>query len=82
MNRIGRNVEVLGKRTSFRLEAPFWRALEACARDHQTSTQDLIDMVVRQHGREATSMASALRVFLIDHFREQASRIEQGERVV
>jgi predicted DNA-binding ribbon-helix-helix protein len=72
MIRITRNTLVSGRRTSFRLEAPFWEALLICARDKGVALDDLVSDVVGQNRQSPTTMTSALRVFLIRHFHDLA----------
>lgn len=68
MKRSTRNIEIWGRRTSFRLEEPFWVGLERCARDRGVSITTLITDVVDAHRDSGATMSSALRVFVIQHF--------------
>jgi predicted DNA-binding ribbon-helix-helix protein len=77
MNRTTRNILIFGKRTSFRLETPFWDALMICAREQQVALDDLVSNIVGDNRGSGSTMASILRVFLIQHFHEMA---EGGRR--
>jgi predicted DNA-binding ribbon-helix-helix protein len=72
MARITRNILIGGKRTSFRLEAPFWEALMVYAREKEAALDDLVADIVGGIGENRSTMASALRVFLILHFHDMA----------
>jgi len=72
MKRTVRNIEVAGRRTSFRLEDTFWEGMRRCARDRGVSIDELIDQVVALHRGSKATMTSAVRVFLIRHFQELA----------
>lgn len=60
---ICRNVRLRGKRTSVKLEAEFWSALEMMANDAHCAIDDLCDAARRRY--EAGSLTSALRVFAL-----------------
>jgi predicted DNA-binding ribbon-helix-helix protein len=70
-----RNISVLGRRTSIRLEPQIWDTLaEICRREYCT-TQDVCSYVAK-HRRG--SLASSLRVFILGYF--HASATEAGHR--
>jgi len=68
-----RNVRVGGRRTSLRLEAPMWDALEEVALRESLSLDDLVTRIA---GRQGGNLSSALRTFLLGYFRSAAT--EQG----
>jgi predicted DNA-binding ribbon-helix-helix protein len=72
MNRSVRNIEIAGRRTSFRLEDTFWEGMRRCARDKQISVDEVINQAVMLHRRGGASMTSAVRVFLITYFQQLA----------
>lgn len=80
MTRSIRNVEIAGRRTSFRLEQPFWDAVHDCAQERGMTVNQLITHAVRDHGDPDASMSSALRVFLISHYRDRALARERNGR--
>ncbi len=67
-----RSVCIAGKSTSMRLEPAMWRALEAVARRERVSINDLLTHVRRCHRDEGSSLASAVRVYLLEYFRSAA----------
>ena len=71
MNRSIRNVEISGRRTSFRLEEPFWDAVNDCAKELGLTVNQLITHAIRDHGGPDASMSSSLRVFLISYYRDR-----------
>jgi len=71
MTRSIRNVEISGRRTSFRLEQPFWDAVHDCATELGLTVNQLITHAVKDHGTTEASMSSSLRVFLIGHYRDR-----------
>jgi predicted DNA-binding ribbon-helix-helix protein len=66
------NFEIAGKRTSLRLEQPFWEALKFCARRRGVSLDELVASVIRE-GQGRATMASTLRVFMIEYFHALAN---------
>lgn len=68
-----RNVRVDGRRTSLRLEAPMWDALEEVALREDLSLDELVTRVADGGGG---NLSSALRTFLLGYFRAAAT--EQG----
>lgn len=80
MTRSIRNVEIAGRRTSFRLEQPFWDAVHDCARDRGLTVNQLITHAVQEHRDPDASMSSAVRVFLICHYRDRTLAGEMGGR--
>jgi predicted DNA-binding ribbon-helix-helix protein len=61
-----RSVLVAGHQTSVSLEAAFWSALKDIAGSRGTSVNTLVSEV--DDGRNG-NLSSALRVFVLDHFR-------------
>lgn len=71
MTRSIRNVEIAGHRTSFKLERPFWDAVDKCARQRGLSVNQLITHAVRHHREPEATMSSAVRMFVLEHFRDR-----------
>ncbi len=67
-----RSVTIAGHRTSISLESEFWNSLSdiAAARDRPIAA--LIADIDRRGGRE-TSLSSAIRLFVLAHYRKKAS---------
>ena len=80
---VSRNVTVMGRRTSVRLEPDMWDALaELCRRENRT-VHDICSLVAEH--RQASSLTAALRVFIVAYFREAATEeghVQAGHGVV
>jgi predicted DNA-binding ribbon-helix-helix protein len=55
---------IAGHRTSISLERAFWEALQAIARERETSLASLVASVDAERG--AANLSSALRVFVLN----------------
>ena len=62
-----RSVMVSGHKTSVSLEEPFWQALREIATARGLTVRALISLVDEK--REQGNLSSALRVFVLEHFR-------------
>ena len=66
-----RSILLAGHKTSVSLEDEFWTALKEIAREEDVSVSAL---VLRVDGtRERGNLSSALRIFLLDHYRSRAA---------
>lgn len=75
---ISRNITVLGRRTSVRLEPEMWMALREIAKREICSIHDICSLVsVRKNPK--TSLTAAIRVFLMLYFR--AATTEEGHKL-
>jgi predicted DNA-binding ribbon-helix-helix protein len=68
---IARNVTVAGRRTSLRMEPEMWDALQEAATREGLSLHDFCTAVAKRRG--AYSMTAAIRVHLLDYFRDAAT---------
>ena len=68
-----RGIIVAGHPTSLRLEAEFWDFLREIAYERQLSLSELINAISQAKSRKVT-LASALRVFVAQHYRAAASQ--------
>jgi predicted DNA-binding ribbon-helix-helix protein len=66
-----RSIVIGGRRTSVSLEDDFWMSLRQIARGRQVTTSDLIAPL--DAARES-NLSSAIRVFILDHYRAMASQ--------
>ncbi len=74
---VSRNITVLGKRTSVRLEPEMWIALKDISLREKCKVNDICSLVyLRKHSQ--TSLTAAIRVFMMLYFR--ASSTEEGHR--
>lgn len=72
---VSRNITVLGKRTSVRLEPEMWSALREISKREKCTIHDLCTLIyVRKN--ENTSLTAGIRVFLMLYFR--AASTEDG----
>jgi predicted DNA-binding ribbon-helix-helix protein len=65
---IARNVTVAGRRTSLRMEPEMWDALQEAASREALSLHDFCTGVAKRRG--AYSMTAAIRVHLLDYYRD------------
>lgn len=68
---IKRSIVVGGHKTSVSLEDDFWRALKEIALRHHVTLSDLVGSIDSQ--RQQGNLSSALRLFVLDHYRQQIS---------
>ena len=72
---VSRNITVLGKRTSVRLEPEMWKELKGIAKRERCTIHDLCTLISLRKN-ERTSLTAAIRVFLMLYFR--AACTEEG----
>jgi predicted DNA-binding ribbon-helix-helix protein len=71
---VKRSIVVKRHKTSVSLEDEFWSALKVIAGKRLTNLSDLVTAIdgQRQHG----NLSSAIRLFVLDFYRSQASNTE------
>ena len=69
-----RSVVIEGHKTSVSLEDSFWTALKDVARQQKMPICELIAGINSQ--RSNGNLSSAIRLFVLAHFRELASRLQ------
>jgi predicted DNA-binding ribbon-helix-helix protein len=74
---ISRNITVLGRRTSVRLEPEMWNALREIARRENCKIHDICSLIHMRKNPD-TSLTAAIRVFLMLYFRAAAT--EDGHK--
>lgn len=74
---ISRNVTIMGRRTSVRLEPEMWTALKEISKKERCSVHDICSLISLRKN-DNTSLTAAIRVFLMLYFR--ASSTEEGHR--
>ena len=74
-----RNVTILGRRTSARLEPEMWNALHDIARRERCTIHDICSLI-HVSKNPMTSLTAAIRVFLMLYYRAAAT--EEGHRAV
>ncbi len=74
---ISKNITVMGRRTSVRLEPEMWSALKEIARLEGCRIHDICSLIeLKKNPR--TSLTAAIRVFLMMYYRAAAT--EEGHR--
>jgi predicted DNA-binding ribbon-helix-helix protein len=70
---IKRSIVIAGHRTSVSLEDAFWKALKEIAQTRRLSVAELIAAIdgERQIGNNTGNLSSAIRVFVLDYYRER-----------
>ncbi|MET0631738.1 MAG: ribbon-helix-helix domain-containing protein [Xanthobacteraceae bacterium] len=68
---VKRSIVIAGHKTSVSLEDAFWKGLKEIAGGHDTTLSDLVASIdtERRHG----NLSSAIRLFVLDYYRGQAS---------
>lgn len=69
---VSRNITILGRRTSVRLEPEMWMALNDIAEREQCSVHDICALVYIRK-KDDTSLTAAIRVFLMLYYRAATS---------
>lgn len=72
---ISRNITILGKRTSVRLEPEMWQALKDISRREGCSIHELCSLIAIRK-RDLSSLTASIRVFLMLYYR--AASTEDG----
>lgn len=74
---VKRSIVIAGHKTSVSLEDAFWLALKQIANDRRISLSDLVATIDidRRHG----NLSSAIRLFILDHFRAQIAQRRPNE---
>jgi predicted DNA-binding ribbon-helix-helix protein len=77
-----RSIVISGHKTSVSAEAEFWNALKDIAASQDRRLSDLVTDIDKT--RQAGNLSSAIRLFVLDHFRNHAraaavGRVERAE---
>ena len=77
---VKRSIVIAGHKTSVSLEDAFWKSLKEIAGDRDITLSDLVASI--DTDRHAGNLSSAIRLFVLDHYREQSekSRVENAQR--
>jgi predicted DNA-binding ribbon-helix-helix protein len=67
---VKRSVVVAGHRTSISLEDAFWRSLKEIAKDRGTTLSRMVETIDSMRGD--ANLSSAIRLFVLDHYRSSA----------
>ena len=78
---VKRSIVIAGHKTSVSLEDAFWMALKEIAGGRELTLSELVASI--DHDRRHGNLSSAIRLFVLDHFRSQLRHQldqAQGER--
>jgi predicted DNA-binding ribbon-helix-helix protein len=74
---VKRSVIRNGHKSSISLEDQFWDALREIADDRQVAISTLVATI--DHNRTTSNLSSAIRVFVLDHFRRSDRARKEAE---
>jgi predicted DNA-binding ribbon-helix-helix protein len=74
-----RSMTVSGHATSLSLEDEFWNALNDIAAEKKQSLNHLVSEI--DTGRGEKNLSSALRVFVLQHYKKQLTQASLSERL-
>ena len=68
---VKRSIVIAGHRTSISLEDSFWKALKDIAKSRGETMSDIVAAIddKRQDNNLGGNLSSAIRVFVLDHYR-------------
>jgi predicted DNA-binding ribbon-helix-helix protein len=69
---VKRSIVVRGHKTSVSLEHPFWSSVKELAKERGITLAELISEI--DANRQQANLSSAVRVFVLDHFKARAVR--------
>jgi predicted DNA-binding ribbon-helix-helix protein len=75
---IKRSIVINGHKTSVSLEDPFWSCLKEIARAQQTPLSEHVAVI--NAARETGNLSSAIRLFVLGHFRQRMNDRIQSDR--
>jgi predicted DNA-binding ribbon-helix-helix protein len=67
---VKRSIVIAGHKTSVSLEDEFWQGLKQIATDRELTLSDLVATI--DTDRHQGNLSSAIRLFVLDHYRAQA----------
>jgi predicted DNA-binding ribbon-helix-helix protein len=70
-----RSIFIAGRRTNVSVEDAFWRDLKKIARARDMSLSALVTAINSE--RKHPNLSSAIRLFVLDHYRSQALSVAQ-----
>jgi predicted DNA-binding ribbon-helix-helix protein len=68
---VKRSIVIAGHKTSVSLEDAFWKGLKEIAGDRNVTLSDLVASI--DTGRQCGNLSSAIRLFVLDHYRAQTT---------
>jgi len=76
---VKRSIVVAGHKTSVSLEEAFWTAMKEISSARDLTLSELVGEIDGR--RQQGNLSSAIRLFVLDHFRKRAERAEAGDRL-
>ena len=74
---VKRSIVIAGHKTSVSLEDAFWRGLKEIASARNMTLSDLVASI--DGGRQQGNLSSAIRLYVLDHYRMQAASGDPSE---
>lgn len=75
---VKRSIVIAGHKTSVSVEEAFWTALKDIAASRSATVAELVATI--DTGRQHGNLSSAIRLFVLEHFRTQSGGNSEGER--
>jgi predicted DNA-binding ribbon-helix-helix protein len=75
---VKRSIVIAGHKTSVSLEDAFWRGLKEIAIGRDKTLSDLVAEI--DSGRPHDNLSSAIRLFVLDHYRAQTNGHAESKR--
>jgi predicted DNA-binding ribbon-helix-helix protein len=74
---VKRSIVIAGHKTSVSLEDAFWQGLKQIAAGRNLTLSDLVASI--DHDRLQGNLSSAIRLFVLDHYRSRSDTAAGGE---
>ena len=71
------SIVIDGQRTSISLEYAFWSTLKDIAHERRETLSNLVTSI--NANREFANLSSAIRLFILEFYKERVARLEQRE---
>jgi predicted DNA-binding ribbon-helix-helix protein len=75
---VKRSILIAGRKTGVSVEDAFWNGLKEIAADRSMTRSDLVTTINSK--RKHNNISSAIRLFVLDHYRRQAVRLLRKRR--
>ena len=73
---VKRSIVVAGHKTSVSLEEAFWNSMKEISSERDLTLSELVGEIDGQ--RQQGNLSSAIRLFVLDHFRKRATAAAKG----
>jgi predicted DNA-binding ribbon-helix-helix protein len=75
---VKRSILIAGRKTGVSVEDAFWKGLKEVAADRNMTRSGLVTTINSK--RKQNNLSSAIRLFVLDHYRRQAVRLLRKRR--